>query len=138
MDDQELEAMKYHQIHKDRLNARRRELYASEGGNIRKEYNKKYREENRERCRAYNSKWQKNNPTKKNAQTAQRRAAKLNRTPDWADLNKIREIYENCPSGYQVDHIYPLQGENVSGLHVSWNLQYLTPTQNQMKGNKLV
>ena len=60
----------------------------------------------------------------------------LMRTPKWANLEKIREIYQNRKKGYHVDHIIPLQGENVSGLHVENNLQYLTTKQNLSKGNK--
>ena len=67
---------------------------------------------------------------------AKRRADKLNATPKWTNLKKIKEIYKNCPRGYHVDHIVPLQGENVSGLHVENNLQYLTAKQNIAKGNK--
>lgn len=64
------------------------------------------------------------------------RAKKLQRTPKWANLEKIREIYKNCPEGYHVDHIIPLQGEKVSGLHVPENLQYLTAEENLSKSNK--
>ena len=38
---------------------------------------------------------------------------------------------------WEVDHIIPLQGENVCGLHVDYNLQYLTPEENGKKGNRL-
>lgn len=48
----------------------------------------------------------------------------------------IRKFYKECPEGMVVDHIIPLQGKQVSGLHVIWNLQYLTPQQNMSKGNK--
>lgn len=67
---------------------------------------------------------------------SKRRCAKLQRTPKWENLEKIKEFYENCPSGYHVDHIIPLQGKNVSGLHVLSNLQYLTATENLSKHNK--
>lgn len=64
-------------------------------------------------------------------------AAKDNRTPPWADLNKIKEIYNNCPEGYHVDHIHPLRGELISGLHVENNLQYLPAIDNIKKGNRI-
>jgi len=63
-------------------------------------------------------------------------AAKADRTPSWANLQAIKEFYEKCPLGYQVDHILPLRGKYVSGLHVLQNLQYLTATENQIKSNK--
>ena len=65
-----------------------------------------------------------------------RRIAKLKRTPVWCDLKKIWEIYLKCPKNRVVDHIIPLQGKLVSGLHVPENLQYLTPFQNGSKANK--
>ena len=67
---------------------------------------------------------------------AKRRSSKLQRTPAWADLKAIRQFYANCPKGYHVDHIVPLQGVNVSGFHVLNNLQYLSASENCSKGNK--
>ena len=64
------------------------------------------------------------------------RCNKLLRTPKWADNAKIKDIYLNCPTGYHVDHIIPLQGELVSGLHVEYNLQYLPAKDNLSKSNK--
>lgn len=58
------------------------------------------------------------------------------RTPLWADMDRIIEMYRNCPEGFQVDHIIPLSGEKVSGLHVPENLQYLPAEENNRKRNK--
>lgn len=53
------------------------------------------------------------------------------------DSEEIREFYSNCPRGYQVDHIIPLKGKIVSGLHVLANLQYLPTDANRRKKNKV-
>ncbi len=64
-----------------------------------------------------------------------RDAEKRARMPAWADTKAIREFYKNCPEGYEVDHIIPLRGETVCGLHVLSNLQYLPMEENRRKGN---
>jgi hypothetical protein len=69
---------------------------------------------------------------------AARRAQIANATPKWADLEKIKEIYKNCPVGYHVDHIIPLTNDLVCGLHVPDNLQYLPASENLKKGNKIL
>jgi hypothetical protein len=58
------------------------------------------------------------------------------RTPAWADLKAIAAIYSNCPPGHHVDHITPLRGKKVNGLHIETNLQYLPDLENLRKGNK--
>jgi molecular chaperone DnaK (HSP70) len=77
-----------------------------------------------------------------------RRAKKLNACPTWlseTDLAKIKSIYKNCKNIskktgtiHHVDHIVPLQGENVCGLHVPWNLRVIPASVNCSKSNKLV
>ena len=66
------------------------------------------------------------------------RYRKTKQMPKWANKNKIKEIYINRPKGYQVDHIIPLKGEFVSGLHVENNLQYLSAFDNRSKNNKFI
>ena len=61
-------------------------------------------------------------------------AKKKQQTPADADIQLIQSIYENCPKGYEVDHIIPL---SKGGLHHQDNLQYLTKNANRRKGSKL-
>ena len=53
-------------------------------------------------------------------------------------LKEIQEVYRNCPQDMEVDHMIPLNGKLVSGLHVPWNLAYLPPTINRQKSNKIL
>ena len=58
-------------------------------------------------------------------------------TPKWADKEKIRTIYKRAKRlGKVVDHIIPLKGKTVSGLHVHNNLRVVTRHTNAKKGNK--
>ena len=93
---------------------------------------KEYREDSKEKIKEYYQ----NNKADYFATTAKRRATKLQATPNWADLEKIKEKYRTCPPGYHVDHEIPLQGKLVCGLHVHENLQHLTAAENLAKSNK--
>ena len=66
---------------------------------------------------------------------AKYKANKLNATPSWASLEDITQFYKNCPELHHVDHIIPLQGKYVCGLHVLSNLQYLPAKDNINKSN---
>jgi 5-methylcytosine-specific restriction endonuclease McrA len=108
--------------------------------------NTKWRLENKERASQLVISWQKNNRPKMNSIAMKRHAAKLKRTPAWlTDLHiqQIQMFYDVACSlkvefGIEmaVDHIVPLQGKNVSGLHVPWNLQVITKSENSRKGNR--
>lgn len=91
-----------------------------------------WRRANLTRRREIASAWSRNNPGKALANRWRRIAAQLQRTPPWADLAAIRAIYLACPPGMHVDHVIPLRGRRVSGLHVPNNLQYLTPEANMI------
>ena len=80
------------------------------------------------------------------ANSARRRAIKLRAMPSWADKQKIGAIYttaryynelftESAP--WSVDHIVPVQGENVCGLHVEQNLRVIPLRENIVKKNRL-
>jgi hypothetical protein len=80
------------------------------------------------------------------ANANKRYAAKLNRTPKWLtkehhlQINNFyllaKEMEKKFGKKFEVDHIVPMQGEQVSGLHVPWNLQILTKAENVKKSNK--
>lgn len=103
-----------------------------------KKYIEEWQELNLDKVKSYRIKWRKNNRNKIKFNSAMRRAKLKNATPSWANLDKIKEIYLNCPKGYHVDHIIPLCGKTVTGLHVENNLQYLKAEENIKKGNKLI
>lgn len=97
----------------------------------------RYRDATREKHRAKSSAWQKANPGRALAATRRYQAAKLKRTPAWADREAIAAVYvEAAQRGMHVDHHYPLQGKFVSGLHVHQNLRLLVPLDNMRKGNR--
>ena len=60
----------------------------------------------------------------------------IQRTLPNEDLSVIKEFYSKCPIGYEVDHIIPLNGKTISGLHTITNLQYLPIKDNRSKSNK--
>jgi len=110
------------------------------------EHNRRYKAAHPDRDKEYYQ----NNKHVHIANSAKRRAAKLQRSIGWADLDKIKEVYVDCveislaakaagcSDKFVVDHIVPLQGKLVSGLHVEYNLQIITSTENSSKGNKFI
>lgn len=77
------------------------------------------------------------------ADAAARRAGLGKATPPWVDRRAIKAVYADCMARtkatgipHEVDHIVPLQGTFVSGLHVPWNLRVITATENRKKSNR--
>ena len=118
----------------DRINKQRREHYAA----------------NREKFKEASAAKRKRPATKalKAFHEGKRRARRHNATPTWLTPEQhaeIKAVYVEAARltqatgvRHEVDHEVPLQGENVCGLHVPWNLQILTRVENIRKKNKVI
>lgn len=133
---------KYYRENRERISSQQRAFRQAHPDETR-ERNRVWYAKNARRARQCSSNWAKANKGKRAANQARRKAAKLRRTPEWADLDLIaafyataREMTEASGIPHEVDHVVPLQGKTVSGLHVAANLQILTKSENSSKGNK--
>lgn len=119
----------WNEANRDRVAAARKRWYA------------KNKEKNDANARKYAAE----NPTWKAAHCAKRRTNKLRACPAWITQEQLKEIevfyqeakrlFKETGIPHHVDHIVPLQGKLVSGLHVPWNLQVLTASANSRKNN---
>ena len=129
------------QLTKDR--ARARDLANPKQAAARKT---KWREENREQHNATNRNWNINNKPIKAALQAKRKTAQLQRTPSWdphshliiAKYQLAAMLSKASGIEHHVDHIIPLQGKKVSGLHVFSNLRVIPGSDNVKKSNKFL
>lgn len=106
----------------------------------------KWQSENKERYKEIAKKCYEKTKDKRFAWQALARAAKRNAVPKWIDEKLKKEIQQfyieartktkDTGTCYEVDHIVPLMGENVCGLHVPWNLRVVTRFENRSKANK--
>lgn len=117
---------KYYEKHRSKLLEQKKEYYHNNKSDI-KEKRKLYVEQNRHKV---------------NAAHIKRKVQKKQATPPWADLQKIEHVYWVCNfiseiTGikHHVDHVHPLLGKTICGLHVHTNLQILTAEENMKKGN---
>jgi len=110
----------YYEINKDSILLKRNKYYLLNKDSIIKQ-KKKYYQENKAKC---------------NARGAKYRASIIQAMPAWANQEKIKQVYKERPDGYHVDHIVPLQGKLVCGLHCEFNLQYLPASENLSKGSR--
>ena len=135
------------QASKDKRKAAKRRYYLKYKNEILGEH-AKYRDENAEKLRGYFKQYRQANKEKITADRAKARAAKKQRVPKWVDAEElflISEVYDLAQRRtkmtnftWHVDHILPLQGGLISGLHVIKNLQVIPAKHNLQKGNKCV
>ena len=110
----------------------------------------RWADKNPEKVKAAGARWRAENPEKGAANKAKRRARKLSATPSWLTDEHRAEIEHHyrlanllnrlfcTPGAWHVDHIAPLNNEDISGLHVPWNLRVITAKENLSKSNKLI
>lgn len=107
-----------------------------------------WKKNNIEAVRMKSSLWKKNNRSRATLNENNRRFVKESscflKGDEWNDFY-IEELYEishirNLTTNikWEVDHIVPLKGENVTGLHVWYNLRNIPASLNRSKKNKLI
>lgn len=131
-------------IERDRNYSRK---YKSKNKNIILQRNKEYVKVNPEKRKATMKAYRLANPEKDAESVRRRQAAKILRTPKWLTKNDIwmmQEIYRLAKLrtkifgfSWHVDHVLPLQGKLVSGLHTPYNMQVIPAKQNLSKANKV-
>lgn len=142
---------RYVEENKEKVSVARREYRQKNKDSIR-EYMRRWRKDNSQHVRDYMDQWRKQNPEwdheyyKSNqsyyyAKLAERRAKLLQRTIKCKE-DEINAIYAEAAlmrktgEDVHVDHICPLQGDLISGLHCPNNLQIISAYKNTSKGNK--
>ena len=130
----------WHATHKDSQRIKHREWKRKNRAKCTAATNA-WKAKNFEKWQQINKNWKLSNYAKVLADGAAYRAAKLQRTVAWADAKKIKAIYAKAIAKtkktgipHHVDHIVPIKGKLVSGLHVENNLQILKAYDNLSKG----
>jgi len=109
-----------------------------------KEKLRKFFNENKDKTRSYQTKYRSNNSDKVNAYNAKAKIIRRKLSvPSWVDKEELKKFYTEAKRltqetgiKHHVDHIVPLKHKDVCGLHVPWNLQVITMTENVSKRNK--
>jgi len=108
---------------------------------------KSYLEENEDEILEYRQNWRNENPDKISEGTKRhKKRLKEPQKPSWTDVILVNRIYRkmnrmNRDLGevtYSVDHIIPLNGDIVCGLHVENNLRIVSVKENSIKNNKFI
>lgn len=132
---------------KDRVKETKKEYQSKNAEKIKKD-KKEYYENNKEETKEFQRGWRRRNRDRVNFLKSQRRATELQRTPKWLSkdhFEEIREFYKVAQKmeiekgeEYQVDHIIPLRGKYMSGLHVPWNLRVVTRAFNNSRPRNIL
>lgn len=103
-----------------------------------------WRKNNPERIQQVKENWYNNNQALRNSYSAKWRRECRRATPDWANFEKITEIYDESTQrtkqsgiSHHVDHIVPVQGKHVTGLHIHQNMRIIPATDNVKKRARL-
>lgn len=136
---------KYRSAHPERISEQGRSWRTKNPARV-KANNDRWQNANKEKFLGISSSWKRRNRPHVNAKVTERRLMQIQRTPAWLtdeDRANIKKFYELAAeltkaygSPWHVDHIIPLRGKIVSGLHVPWNLQVLPASVNVRKGNR--
>jgi len=130
----------WHAANADRSKAKKAASQQRNRGSA-NERNRRYAESHKAEMAEKAKAWNAANPGRRAAIRMSYTAARMQRTPPWADLDAITGMYELCAIfrtaglDLHVDHVVPLQGKKVSGLHVPDNLQLLHSSSNRSKLN---
>lgn len=125
-----------HSAYVKKAKGKKPELYAK--------FSADWRKRNPEKRAQVVAEYGRRNPDKLLANCNRRRARLLQACPAWVCQETIRKIYArrqqlSVDTGvvHHVDHIIPLRGKSVCGLHVPWNLRIISASDNRRKGNRI-
>ena len=127
--------LKYYYTHRDAVRAQQAE-YRNANKETARKYGIAYRKANAERCKQWRLDFVAKNPEKKRAYVNAYRRRLKQQMPLWANKQKICELYYQASClNLTIDHVIPLKGKLVCGLHVENNLQLLSREDNSKKHN---
>lgn len=128
-------AKQWYLEHKDEIALKSKQYYIDNKAAI-LSYQEQYRIDNPEKLAESKRQYAKDHPEVQRKSTAKIRVKRKSSLVSFGQ-DGIDEFYDNMPKGMSGDHIIPIVNDYVQGLHVIWNLQYLTRSQNSSKQNKI-